>query len=614
MFKTIKSKISIIYEILVYTIAIIGICSIISIYTISQSIDGFIDNNYNSIKAAANMIEVLEKQNSSIIKYLNYNSEDNIKSFYNYSKDFNTWLEIEIESISENYESNHVDNIKKYRDDIMMEFSFVQNINSNKGKNEAFEYYNSNIIPLITNMETELRNIWRINEASMLGSEKQVSKSARQYSIIIFFLSTIAVIGGYIISKYSTNRTLRPIYSLMNNIKLVKEGSLSHQAPVISQDEIGDLTKEFNSMTVRLEKFETSTMGKLYTEKNKSMAIVRSISEPLIVLDNSYKIILINKACEDLFKIEQSNIIGKYFLEYIKNGSIFDFIYNSFNENSDVPKEKIFYMDLDGDDYYFNVVVSTIKDFDTNINGIIVIFQNVTTLKQLENMKSNLISTISHEFKTPLTSILMGTSLLKNEKIGLLNDKQLKIINTIGEDGEQLSELITDLLRLSKIESKNSIFNISSFSLNDFIKNSIKLFSEQATSKGVLINYKEDETLPMVAIDVEKTPWVINNLMSNALKFTRSGDFIKLSVIIQDDMACISVSDTGFGIPEEYQDKIFDKFMQVQNSENEIRGTGLGLTIAKEMVEALGGEIWCTSTLGYGSTFTFSLPISKNIN
>ncbi len=613
MFKTIKSKIAIIYELLVYTIAIIGIASIVSIYTISESIDGFMDNNYNSIKAVANMLENLDEQKNSIILYLYSDKEEGINNFFKYGLEFNQWLELEKQSVSENFEAGHVDNIEKTHKNLLVKFSLLQNTFSNSGIDEATSYFNSDILPIFNDLSVELKKIWNINEVAMLDSEDNVSTDAKRYSIIIFILSSIAVAGGYIVSKYSANKTLRPIYSLMENIKAVTEGSLSQQAPIISQDEIGDLTREFNSMTTRLKDFETSTMGKLFSEKNKSVAIVKSISDPLIVLDSDHKIILINKACEDLFEIKEPEALGKYFLEYIKNGSIFDFIYNASHEISDIPKEKIFYLDLKGEDYYFNIIVSIIKDFETNINGIIVLFQNVTGLKQLENMKGDLISTISHEFKTPLTSILMGTSLMKSEKIGILNHKQAKIINTIEEDGEQLNTLVNNLLALSKVESKNAIFNITPYPLNDLINNSINLFVDQAKDNGVIINYIENTSLPYVNIDIEKTPWIINNLISNALKFTRSGDFIKISTLIQEDMACISVSDTGIGIPKEYTEKIFDKFIQVKGQDSEIRGTGLGLAIAKEIVGALGGEIWCTSTLSVGSTFTFTIPLSKNM-
>jgi len=614
MFKTIKSKITIVYQILIYTIAIVGLASIINIYSISKSIEGLMVNNYKSINAVTNMMEAVEEQKNGIFLYIYSNREEGIDKFHKYNTVFDNWYTIEYNNITETGEFEHVKVLKEKFEKISLSFSHLQDILNTEGVVKAVNYYDSTLALQFDDISEELKKISTLNENAMFHSKSQVTKDAKHSMYIIIILSSISAIGGYVISRYSTNKTLKPIYSLTETIKAVKEGALVQEAPILSEDEIGDLTKEFNNMTKRIQNFEQSTMGKLFSEKNKSMSIVKSIGDPLIVLDSNYKIHLLNNASERIFNIKEAEAVDRYFLECIPNGNLFDFIYNSTNAKDSEPSQQIIYLDVNGDPYYFNVVVTVIKDLGTSINGIVVLLQNVTQLKQIEKIKSDFISTISHEFKTPLTSIMMGATLIQSERIGGLNPKQKDIVQTIKEDSDQLNLLVTNLLQISKIESKKAVFDMAPCSISKIIEQSLKLFQDKAKSKGVILNYNLNTNLPLVIADEEKIPWVINNLISNALKFTNYGDSITIDTFIAEDKMCVSVIDTGIGISQEYQSKIFDRFMQIKGTDSEVRGTGLGLAISKEIVEALGGEIWCNSTLGSGSTFTFTLPIEPILN
>lgn len=341
------------------------------------------------------------------------------------------------------------------------------------------------------------------------------------------------------------------------------------------------------------------------------MAIVKSISDPLIVLDTSYRIALLNKACEDVFNLVEDKVINRHLLEAIRDGNLFDHVSSMLASNEDEHKQKIMYFKSNNKEYYFNVIVTAVRDGNSNINGVVVLFQDVTNLKQLEKMKTDLISTISHEFKTPLTSILIGTSLVEDESLGQLNEKQKEIINAIKEDGERLSSLVNNLIDLSKIESDKSIFKFEKCSIEDIILNSIKGFYAQAEDKNINLYYKVTENLPQVVADFEKITWVINNLISNALKATGEGGEISINAYARQNRIYVSVKDTGAGIPEEYRKKIFDKFTQLDDPHFERSGSGLGLAIAKEIIEAHQGEIWCESKLNAGSNFIFTLPLNK---
>lgn len=608
MIKSLKGKITLVYISLVITIAVVGMFSAVNFYRLNKSINALMSNNFKSISAVNSMLDAAEDQNTAVLNYINAKEEASIELFFINSNAFHQFYDTELNNITEPGERELVVKVNTSYTKYCNLFSGLQNLKAKYGASEAISYYNANMLPEFNRLKSYLKDLSILNETAMLNGKNTVVKNSRDTMYMIFVLSLIAVIGGLVLSRFFINKFLSPITTLIDTMKSIKEGDLDQQAPILSEDEIGELSREFNNMTKRLKQYEHSNAGKLLAEKNKSVAIVMSISDPLMVLDTNYKITLINNAFENFFNIKEADVVNKYFLEAVRNSDLYDHIH-AVVKNNDSNNSKIISFISGDKDFYFNVIANIVKNTDNNITGLVLLFQNVTRLKQIEKMKANFISTVSHEFKTPLTSIMIGASLITDENIGELNEKQRKIIDTIKEDGEKLSELVTNLLQLSKIESDKSIFQIQPCSVIGIADNCIRGFYDVAESKEIKLFYDIDDNLPKVKADQEKICWVINNLISNALKFTNAGDEICVSAQVQHGKMCISVKDTGIGIPEEYREKIFDKFVQVKDYRSESHGTGLGLTISKEIVEAHGGEIWCESKLDVGSIFTFTLPL-----
>ncbi|KZL91922.1 HAMP domain-containing sensor histidine kinase [Clostridium magnum] len=609
MIKTLKGKISTVYIWLVLMIAIVGFTSVFSFHALSRAIDGLMVNNYKSISAINNMIEAIDGQNTAILNYLNNNDETGIDLFDKNSDRFYKWYNIEANNITELGEKDHISKINKDYDKYIMLFSNLQEIKNKQGTDKALDFYNNHIITLYNDLKNELKDLSSINERAMFGSKDKVTNDTILIMYVVLGLSLVAVIGGYFIATFFINKFLKPIYTLTESIKSVKEGELQKEISVATSDEIGLLAHEFNNMTKRLQQFEHSNKGKLLEEKNKSIAIVKSISDPLIVLDTDYKVVLLNNACEDVFRIKEEDALNKHFLEGIRNRELYEYISDVYKEDNEKISDKIMNLKVDEKDYYFNIVSTSIKDRDFKVYGIVVLLQNVTKLKQLEKIKTDFMGTISHELKTPLTSIMMGLSLITDKKIGDLNEKQETIVEAMREDGERLSSLISELLQLSKIQSDKAVFNIKQCSIIGIIENCIKRFNKQAISKEANLYFEADEKLPKVTIDPEKISWTLNNLVSNALKYINAGDEVFIKAVVKGNKMYVSVEDTGVGIPSEYQKIIFDKFVQVKGEDLEMRSSGIGLAIAKEIVEAHGGEIWCDSKLDVGSKFTFTIPI-----
>ncbi|MFT9494618.1 ATP-binding protein [Anaerosolibacter sp.] len=607
--RSLRQKFSIIYLCLVIIIALVGMISVFNFYGLTKTIDGLMTDNYTSLKIINNMIESLERQDSAILTYTSGNRELGLKVFNSNIDRFLMWYYREENNITEAGEKELVAQIKKHYMKYINSFDELTTIADMVSQAQIMEFYTTEINPTFQLLKKDLQALWDMNETAMFRGKARTAQNAETSTYLVLTVSLIAAIGSFLISKFFANKFTRPVEQLTESMKQVQTGNLATQIDVTSDDEIGQLSREFNKMTERLLSFEQSTLGKAMMEKSRSLAIVRSIADPLMVLDNDYKIMLINKAFEDIFQTTETHVYKKHFLEIVKVSELYDYILAIFSGQYIQYKESIFYHESNNVHYYFKIIINKVEDIESKMNGVVVLFQNVTELKELERMKTNFISTISHEFKTPLTSIMMGTSLLAECNIGDLNPTQKDVLSSVEEDCHKLDRLVDDLLHLSKLESTKYVYDMKLSEIDSVIECALKPFHQQAQAKGVELHYSLDHELPEVYIDKERITWVLNNLITNALKYTQSGDNISITTYIHDHKIYVSIADTGVGIPEEYVDKIFEQFVQVENSDLEVRGTGLGLSIAKAIVHAHGGSIWCESKPNTGSCFTFTLPI-----
>ena len=606
MFKTLKSKMTLVCIILITWIAGVGITSVYNISMINEEIESLMINNYKSISIVYNMINSLQKQNLAIKTYIDENKDDGIASYHKNGQDFMDSYYIERNNITEDKERETVDKIGELYQEYNKNFSKLQEIASNSDIDVLRNFYNKDIIRNYNLIIEKLNYIKGINEVAMNTSRNEAIDDATRAKYIIIIISIIAVISGYLITTYLINKILKPLKILNRSIVEVREGNIGVQIPVISQDELGDLTIEFNRMNRRLHQFEKSTLGELVKERNKSLAIVKSIKEPIIVLDNNYRIILVNPKCENFFEIEESVSVNRYFLQVIKEKNIFEAIFE-INNNIEI-KDKIIRVFKDEEEYYFKLSVNDITDELSNVNGYIVVMQDITKLKELEIMKDDFLATISHEFKTSLTSIMIGTSLLESKKLGELSDKQRGVLDTIKEDGDKLNKLISDLITLRKMESNKELYTFTEGNIEEIIKASITTVKSLAEYKDIILEYDIGSNLSNIICDGDKLVWVLNNLISNAIKNCNSRDVIAVRGFRKENKIFVSIADTGCGMPRELTKNIFNKYVQLKNGDSIPQGFGLGLSIAKEIIEGHKGEIWCESDIGMGSVFTFTLP------
>jgi signal transduction histidine kinase len=261
--------------------------------------------------------------------------------------------------------------------------------------------------------------------------------------------------------------------------------------------------------------------------------------------------------------------------------------------------------------YFFKIAINPVIHRE-QLWGALVQLTDVTRFHEMEKIKSDFVSIVSHEFRTPLTTIIVGVEMLREGMLGDLTPRGKEVLEAIGSDCERLTRLIDNLLELSRIESGTIYVETEPLDVAGLVQEAVRPLKIQAESKGVELIADLPPEIPPVVADFNKSVWVLTNLIGNALRYTEAGGTITVKVRQRGSRLFFSVIDTGSGIPKEYLDKIFRKYIQVREPGKTKGGVGLGLAIAKDIVMAHGGEIWAESEEGKGTTFTFTFPLYRN--
>jgi signal transduction histidine kinase len=263
---------------------------------------------------------------------------------------------------------------------------------------------------------------------------------------------------------------------------------------------------------------------------------------------------------------------------------------------------------VDGKENYFTKEIIDIKQGDENAGSVIVL-KNITSFKELDVAKTNFIATVSHELKTPLASSDFSLKLMADERVGKLSDEQKELVKNLKQDNQRMLRILSELLNMAQVETGKIQLSISEVNPVTIVENALSAVLSAAKEKGISFQKNYDENHPTVKADAEKTGWVLNNFLTNAIKHSFGNSAVVVNVRKVEGTIEFSITDHGPGIPPEYLSRVFERFFKVPGSK--AGGTGLGLAISKEFIEAEGGKIWVRSEIGSGSTFGFNLPIQS---
>ena len=444
---------------------------------------------------------------------------------------------------------------------------------------------------------------------------------ATEFTKRILSFTLISCLVVIAIALVVSQRIVTPIRQVTGAARAIGRGEFDQEIPVTGSNEVGILAEEFNSMRWNLK----SAVEKLTEEEKKMTAIVNSITEGLILVDSSDRVLHINPAAERLLNLSADDV-DKDFTEIIQNDELIHVFKEDQRQISlNKPTEQISSRDEEanltsevtlvrGDEnLVLRIIASPFLDENGLILGTVYLFDDITREKEINQMKSDFISLVSHELRTPLTSIIGFVSFILDGKAGSINDRQRNSLARVQRQSKRLAALINDLLDISRIESGRIQMEQKPISLLKIVTQRIEEIRPQADEKSIQMDLTAPESVPKILGDEARMGQVFTNLIGNAIKFTPNNGEVSVKVEAEGNLLHVEVIDTGAGIPPEERQKVFDKFYQLSDiSTRQQGGSGLGLSITKSIVEAHGGKLWVDDgNQGKGSNFQFVLPLVR---
>lgn len=420
-----------------------------------------------------------------------------------------------------------------------------------------------------------------------------------RYLILFILAITVGIIISAILVYSYVNIITSPIRMLTGVATTIALGQYDKRITVNSKDEIGQLGHAFNMMAYRLQE----TIEDLSNKKNNLSSILSSMDDGLIVVDNNERILMINASAKRFFDISDE-VSGKYIKEAIKNYNFSDIVKNIPEEDVEIsidyPEKRL-----------LRIKTTRVLKDDRNSSsiGTMMFIQDITRIRAFEKMRTDFVANVSHELKSPLTSIKGFSETLKYVEDEPTRNKFLDIINV---ESERLSRLINDILTLSELESKDFSVNFEKIDILDSIDDVIYLMEPFAREKNISIERKISDNNLFIYGDRDKFKQMIINLLDNGIKYTNPKGKVSISVWVENNNINLSIKDNGAGIPKEDIPRIFERFYRVDKGRSrKMGGTGLGLAIVKHIVMILNGDISVNSDIGMGTEFIIKLPLAK---
>lgn len=453
----------------------------------------------------------------------------------------------------------------------------------------------------------------KIMSLNMKGIERKSDIAiitAENATFWIVSLGTVCFLIAFILLFNLPQTIAEPINQLTFSIKQIADKNYSERVHFKGSEEFSSLADSFNTMAEKLQEYESSTLSKQLMDKKRIETLVNNMHDAVIGLDENHFIYMINDEALKITNLHKEDIIGKTAHEVAINNDLM----RELLKNIDHPVKDPIKIVRDNKENYFEqdiIPINIVKtgEKEKKYIGKVILLRNITPFKELDFAKTNFIATISHELKTPISAIKMGVQLLGNQKFGELNEQQQELLKSINEDGQRLLDITGELLNLSQVESGNIRLTVEKCSPKEIVQTAVKNVEKLAEQKNISISTEyllEDNDA--VTADFDKTVWVMNNFLTNAVKHSFQDENIKIVVEKLDSFIQFSIIDTGSGIDEKYHRQIFDRYFQVPGEHQ--NGTGLGLAISKNFIEKQHGEIGVKSSLNNGSTFYFRLPVS----
>lgn len=572
---------------------------------VSQSFDRIFRENLTSINACREMRQAAEEMNEDLLLALWDGTAPDSADALVQAGEFERHLRFQQGNLTVAGEQAITDSLLRvWREYRTRYFALIGSGAYGKPISQRRTAYRTEVNPYFRIIQRQTRAIAELNSGNILSADGQVRAQARTARKA---MTALLGSGGALILLLLIllGRTiLKPIQALTRSAQEIEKGNLDLALKVGSKDELGQLAEAFNSMAARLREFRRFDQAKLVRTQRATQTAIGSLPDAVAVLGPDGEVEMSNDPAAAHFGIKPGSHVDGLGLPWL--AELFSKARRELRPFHPQSYESALQVFREGQERFFLPHAIPILDEAGHLTGMTLVLADVTGLRRLDETKSDLLSTLSHELKTKLTSVRMAVHLLLGEKVGDLNSRQADLLIAAREDSEHLHRIIEGLLDMGRIRSGRLNMEQKPVDTGEMTAQAVATFMRAYQDKGIRLSLNLPADLPKVFADGIRAPLVLENLLSNALKYTGPGGEAKVEAEADGGFVAFRVTDSGAGIPAEDLPRVFDRFYRGAR-EGEPGGAGLGLAIAKEIVEAHGGTIQVDSRKGEGSVFSFTL-------
>ena len=565
----IQRRITLGIGILFAMILLLGIQSVSYVRQLSQATGTILADNYNSLQYAGGMLQSLN-------------------------------------DIGEDSVSRHI-----LRENLALQRQNITEINERESTS-TLERHIASLSDPVTEAEirTVRQDLFRIMELNMAAIRAKSLAVEERADYVMWWLIVVAalcaVIAGAILVWFPRS-VLRPIDALKRGITEIANHNYEQRLEFPGNREFESVAESFNDMAAKLDEYRRSSLDDLMAAKKRIEAIVDTLHEPIVGLDPDRRILFMNREALSVLNLPQE-VVGRNATEVALSNDLLRRLIRGLCEKKDPEPLKIY---ADNKESYFQVentplYITPVGGSEQQFVGNLIVLHNITRFKELDSAKTNFISTVSHEMKTPISSILMSLQLLGDTRLGELNTEQKQLVGSIKESSDRLLSITDELLNMTQIETGKLKLMPKITKPIELINYAVKATQVLADRFCCFVEVDYPEKISKLFVDNEKIAWVITNLLSNAIHHSPEKSRIIIGAVQREKAIEIYVRDFGRGIDPRYHTSIFERYFRVPGTK--VQGSGLGLAISKEFVEAHGGTISVESEIGKGSRFSILLP------
>jgi len=537
------------------------------------------------------------------------NSMEDIYTKNNRSLDYSRNMLSALENVTTDKTAIHIfaENLKKQQDNITEVDEKEATETLTLHFNELMKEMNKGKIELL---HSDIYKIMSLNMSSIHQKSEQAKQTTSNAVLVISIVFAICILLTLALFIGLPRSILKPIKELTQGILEIANRKYDKRLHFNPAEEFGEVSASFNKMAEYLEEYRTSTLSDIISGKKYIEAIVNSITEPIIGLNNDKDIVFVNEEALNILNLKRDNVFKKSASELaLKNDLLRRLIRELVNPEEKKEPLKIY---ADNKESFFQAKYIPIQVVEPGESkpqyiGDVILLKNITEFKELDSAKTTFISTISHELKTPISAILMSLQLLEDKRVGQLNQEQDSLAQSIKENSERLLSITGELLKLTQVETGKLQLMPKVTKPIELINYAINATRVLAEKFGCHIEVEYPEKISKLFVDSEKIAWVITNLLSNAIHYSKENSRIIIGAQQVDDVVEIFVRDFGKGIDPRYHQSIFDRYFRVPGTK--VQGSGLGLSISKDFIEAHDGTLTVESEIDKGSKFIIRFKV-----